>query len=341
MLSPTSGLCPTSNDITTWSDTFIDNVLFSPSSPLYTTNNSTFTLSDFGCNNLFSSTSSTVPLTMTKFFGTNDPNKISSIRTMPDTVVDARVVVPIADPNNTNCPAGAFYDRSTGKCDNCPAGTYSSSSNTLKCGRCSAGTYSLAAATECIACGAGAFQNLSGQSSCKPALAGTYSANFNARIPSICPAGSYSPGSTEKCITCAVANANGANYCDTTASYAQSRIPSYGSPLGGGCPITACTTAAPCSTNKLAQQWKCTNKTISGLAADMFATGSFSTATGDPTNYSAKYLRKVDLSNNQLTYIHPATFSSLPNLRLLNLSNNPLKYNLVSNAFQNDVLVIT
>ena len=70
----------------------------------------------------------------------------------------------------------------------------------------------------------------------------------------------------------------------------------------------------------------------------MFAQAPWTTVGSVGAIPPANTITKVNLANNKLSYIHPLTFSALPNLKIVDLSNNtpntPSAYNVKQNYLE-------
>lgn len=88
----------------------------------------------------------------------------------PSTKTDSDIYVTV----KYICDNGDYYDTTTSKCVECPAGKYQPD----------------AASSSCISCDAGTYSSVAGSTSCTPCPAGQY-CEFECQFPVGCPAGTY------------------------------------------------------------------------------------------------------------------------------------------------------
>jgi hypothetical protein len=101
------------------------------------------------------------------------------------------------------CEAGTFWVNSS-FCQNCPVGTYSSSTGMSVCSRCTKGMYSANyGLTSCISCELGTFGIVEGSASCVPCSTGSYSNYTGATMCISCTVGTYAnTASSSVCSAC-------------------------------------------------------------------------------------------------------------------------------------------
>ena len=160
-------------------------------------------------------------------------------------IANNRCVRPLCSPG---------YYRSSNVCAQCPAGSYSSTTESLSCTQCSAGTYSLSRATSCITCGIGQYSS-TGATTCTPCTAipnavftGSSSAD---NCPFTCTAGTfgvYGTGSVlQACVVCVAGQhvvstsclpCAAGSYCPTSTS--QLPCPANSMSIAGASAVTDC-----------------------------------------------------------------------------------------------------
>ena len=310
--------CPVSSNVTTWSDAFINNVLYSPTSPVNTTTKNTFTLADFKCPDIYTPGSS-LPLSMV----VTTPQVPSIVTSGTPTLywTPSGLVDPLSVPSITNASGNMT----------CPPGS-SSLDGISNCKKCSIGSYSQASGAKyCVACGPGSFQNTFGATSCKTTLAGTIgnaTPNTGSGYVKICPSDTFATAAWSQASCQLYAYTSNSQSIltglpappnpNTGVAYA----PSYSVPtlsaITGNCNIT------PANTPTSALD--CTiKKRINLINPDTFNKDPFGTIS-TAGSYANK-LTKIDLSDNKLSRpLHPLTFSALPNLKVLNLTNTTPPY---------------
>ena len=119
------------------------------------------------------------------------------------------------------CSAGTYSSSGASACANCDGGKYSASDGASACSACSLGHYSSGGASSCTSCGAGTYGITAGASACTNCNGGQYSAASGSSSCSSCGTGQYATGGASSCVSCAAgtyASATGSSSCTTCAS---------------------------------------------------------------------------------------------------------------------------
>ena len=106
------------------------------------------------------------------------------------------------------CAPGTFVISNCLSCGACPAGSFSSASNSLQCSPCPAGSYSVSGDRNCTLCPAGTYSSSASSAQCTACPAGFYSSATGATSNSTCQpcaVGTYSSANgSSTCLTCPV-----------------------------------------------------------------------------------------------------------------------------------------
>jgi hypothetical protein len=196
------------------------------------------------------------------------------------------------------CPLGRWVN-TDGDCQNCPAGSSSTTVNARNasaCIGCPAGTYSATDGAVCTGCPAGKYGTTVGATSCTEICpAGTYSATIGASDDSTClncSSGSYSNDGSATCTSCsagtssATVAATSINTCIacTAGTYSGSRAATCSNcPIGSYSSVVGATSIGIC-TNCVAGKYGITLGAVDSSTCTKCMIGTYSTTVRASSN---------------------------------------------------------